>query len=156
NPVCMYAGAHKLEGGELGPSWLDYPTFEAAAAEGAMYLRQDVRLLDRIVKLGVDGLLELIQSGRLDPCAIDHVVCHYSSHFFREQIFALLEKAGIELPLEKWFTNLYTRGNVGSASVYVMLDELVRSGRVKPGERLFVMVPESGRFIVSYASLRAV
>ena len=81
-PVCMYAGAKKREHGELGPSWLDYPSFEAAAAEGTMYLRQDVRLLDRVVKLGVDGVLSLAQRGRFDRTAIDHVICHYSSHVF--------------------------------------------------------------------------
>ncbi|MFZ5891977.1 MAG: 3-oxoacyl-[acyl-carrier-protein] synthase III C-terminal domain-containing protein [Myxococcota bacterium] len=151
NPVCMYAGAQKRSDGGLGPGWLDYPNFEAAAAEGAMYLRQDVRLLDRIVKLGVDGVFALAQSGRLDVGAIDHVVCHYSSHVFKEQIFALLDKAGLVVPEHKWFTNLYTRGNVGSASIYVLLDELMRSGRVQPGQTVFAMIPESGRFVVSYA-----
>jgi 3-oxoacyl-[acyl-carrier-protein] synthase III len=156
NPVCMYAGARKLGDGELGPGWLDYPTFEAAAAEGAMYLRQDVRLLDRLVKLGVDGVFQLVQSGRLDTSAIDHVVCHYSSHVFKERIVALLDRAGIVVPEHKWFTNLYTRGNVGSASIYVLLDDLMRSGRVEPGQRVFAMIPESGRFIVSYAAFTVV
>jgi 3-oxoacyl-[acyl-carrier-protein] synthase III len=155
-PVCMYAGAKKREHGELGPSWLDYPSFEAAAAEGTMYLRQDVRLLDRIVKLGVDGVLSLAQRGRFDRTAIDHVICHYSSHVFKQQIEALLDKAGLSVPESKWFTNLYTRGNVGSASIFVLLDELVQSGRVEPGQRIFAMIPESGRFVVSYASFTAV
>ncbi|HET9934759.1 MAG TPA: beta-ketoacyl-ACP synthase III, partial [Polyangiaceae bacterium] len=156
NPVCMYAGAKKRSDGELGPGWLDYPSFEAAAAEGAMYLRQDVRLLERIVELGVDGFFGLVQRGKVDPALIDHVVCHYSSQAFKPRVFELLQKAGVVVPEPRWFTNLPTRGNVGSASVFVLLDELVRSGRVRPGERVFAMIPESGRFVVSYALFTAV
>src|SRR4029079_14932945 len=37
--TCMYAGAVKRPDGSLGPGWLDYPTFDAAAHEGAMFLR---------------------------------------------------------------------------------------------------------------------
>ena len=37
-------------------------------------------------------------------------------------------------------------GNVGSASIYIMLDELLRSGRLRDGQHLLCWVPESGRF----------
>ena len=140
----------------MGPGWLDYPRFEAAGQEGALFLRQDVRQLDALIQLGVDGFFRLVDEGRLVAPEIDYVVCHYSSQFFRTRIFELLAKAGAPLPEEKWFTNLNTRGNVGSASVFVLLEELVNGGRVRPGQQIFVMVPESGRFIVSYMQLTAV
>jgi len=154
--TCMYAGAVKRPDGSMGPGWLDYPTFEAAGQEGALFLRQDVRQLDALIRLGVDGFFRLVDEGRLVAPEIDHVVCHYSSQFFRTRIFELLAKAGAPLPEEKWFSNLTTRGNVGSASVFVLLEELVSSGRVRPGQQVFVMVPESGRFVVSYMKLTAV
>ena len=66
-------------------------------------------------------------------------------------------KAGASLPEEKWFSNLTTRGNVGSASVFVLLEELrERAAASGPGQQIFVMVPESGRFVVSYMKLTAV
>ena len=154
--TCMYAGAVKRPDGSMGPGWLDYPTFEVAGQEGALFLRQDVRQLDALIRLGVDGFFRLVDEGRLVAPEIDHVVCHYSSQFFRTRIFELLAKAGAPLPEEKWFSNLTTRGNVGSASVFVLLEELVNSGRVRPGQQVFVMVPESGRFVVSYMKLTAV
>jgi 3-oxoacyl-[acyl-carrier-protein] synthase-3 len=154
--TCMYAGAVKRADGTMGPGWLDYPSFDVAGDEGALFLRQDVRQLDGLVRLGVDGFLRLIDERRVVASEIDHVVCHYSSEFFRSAIFALLGKAGAMVPAERWFSNLTTRGNVGSASVYVLLEELVSSGRVQPGQQLFVMVPESGRFVVSYMKLTAV
>ncbi|WPB81337.1 3-oxoacyl-[acyl-carrier-protein] synthase III C-terminal domain-containing protein [Archangium violaceum] len=153
--VCMYAGANTSPQGELGPSWLDFPSFEAASREGAINLKQDIRLLDNMVKIGVDGYFDLLERGRLTP-DFDHFVCHYSSHFFREQIRRLLEQAGASIPEEKWFTNLYTKGNVGCASIYVLLEELFHSGKLQPGQRIFCMVPESGRFIASYMLLTVV
>jgi len=37
-----------------------------------------------------------------------------------------------------------------------MLDELLRSGQVKPGQRLLCFVPESGRFSSGFIHLTAV
>ncbi len=154
--TCMYAGAMKRQDGTMGPGWLDYPTFDIAGAEGALFLRQDVRQLDALIRLGIDGFFRLVDDGRLVARDIDHVVCHYSSQFFRSRILELLAAAGAPLPEEKWFSNLTTRGNVGAASVFVLLEELVNSGRVRPGQQIFVMIPESGRFVVSYMKLTAV
>ena len=94
----MYAGAVKRPDGSMGPGWLDYPTFEVAGQEGALFLRQDVRQLDALIRLGVDGFFRLVDEGRLVAPEIDHVVCHYSSQFFRTRIFELLAKAGAPLP----------------------------------------------------------
>jgi len=47
-------------------------------------------------------------------------------------------------------------GNVGSASIYIMLDELLRSGRLKDGQHLLCWVPESGRFSSGFIYLTAI
>ena len=53
-------------------------------------------------------------------------------------------------------TNLQTKGNTGSASIFIILDELFRSGRLQPGDRLLGFVPESGRFTGSLMHLTVV
>ncbi len=53
---------------------------------------------------------------------------------------------GVDIPQERWFTNLATKGNTGAASIYIINDELRRSGRLRTGQRLLCYVPESGRF----------
>jgi 3-oxoacyl-[acyl-carrier-protein] synthase-3 len=63
---------------------------------------------------------------------------------------------GARIPDDKWFTNLYTRGNTGSASIMIMLDDFVREGRADVGDTLLCMVPESGRFNVAYMHLTVV
>lgn len=152
-PVCMYAGTDSPE--QL-TSWMDYPSQEEAAQAGAINLRQNIRLLDTVVQLGVEGWLRLIEVGRVRPDDVDWLLCHYSSHFFRSQIVDLLEKAGCMIPEEKWFTNLYTRGNTGCASIYLMLEELFNSGKLQPGQTIFCFVPESGRFTTAYMMLTVV
>ena len=153
HPVCMYAGVKSPD--DL-KSWMDFPSQAAAAEQGAIDLRQNIRLLYKVVQLGVEGWLRLIEADRVRPDEVDWLLCHYSSHFFRSQIIDLLEKAGCMIPEEKWFTNLYTRGNTGCASIYLMLEELFNSGKLQPGQKIFCFVPESGRFTTAYLMLTVV
>jgi len=81
---------------------------------------------------------------------IDHFLCHYSSHHFRGKIADMLEMCGASIPQEKWFTNLYTRGNTGAASILIMLDEFLSETHPAAGETILCMVPESGRFNTAY------
>lgn len=152
-PLCMYAGT-KDETGQK--SWMDYPSYAEAVADGAINLRQNIRRLDDVIKLGVEGWLRLIELGKVKPSEIDWLLCHYSSHFFKGKIVELLDKAGCMVPEEKWFTNLYTRGNTGCASIYLMLEELFNSGKLQPGQKIFCFVPESGRFTTAYMMLSVV
>ncbi|MGB3515572.1 MAG: StlD/DarB family beta-ketosynthase [Elainellaceae cyanobacterium] len=152
-PVCMYAG---VDSPDTLKGWMDYPSYEAAARQGVINLRQNIRLLDQVIRLGIEGWLRLIERGRVRPEEIDWLLCHYSSHFFRGQIVDLLTKAGCMIPEEKWFTNLYTRGNTGCASIYLMLEELFQSGKLQPGQTIFCFVPESGRFTTAYMKLTVV
>lgn len=156
NSVCMFAGVNKMCDGTLSPSWWDYPSFEAAAQTGAINLKQDVRMLDDVVKLGVDGFFECIEEGWVDPDALDWIVCHYSSEFFKSRIFELLNLGGVRIPEERWFSNLTTKGNVGSASTFVLLEELFNSGKLQEGQRLLLMIPESGRSTMGYAIMTVV
>ena len=54
---------------------------------------------------------------------------------------------------DRWFTNLHSRGNTGAASIFVMLDEAWQGGRFRPGDRILLVVPESGRFSFAFAHL---
>jgi 3-oxoacyl-[acyl-carrier-protein] synthase III len=137
-------------------SWQDYSTYAQAETAGALLIRQNLRILDAIVRVGVEGFLRLIQAGKVAPSEIDHFVCHYSSHYFRGEILKHFQLMGCEVPEEKWFSNLYTKGNTGSAAMFIALEELFYSGKLKPGETIFCVVPESGRFCTAYMKLTVV
>ncbi|QGQ96449.1 3-oxoacyl-ACP synthase [Paenibacillus psychroresistens] len=153
---CMYSGANKTQTGEMDTTWLDYPTFQEAADAGALNVKQDIRLVQNMPKLGVDGFFRLIDEGKIAPNELDWIVCHYSSDFFRAEIFKLLNMGGLNIPEDKWFTNLYTKGNTGSASIYIMLEEMLNEGKLKMGQKICCIVPESGRFMMAYMMLTVV
>jgi 3-oxoacyl-[acyl-carrier-protein] synthase-3 len=159
---CMYVGPPKPDrhqgsrNGSRLASWLDYPSYHAAADDGAINLRQDVRMLGDVVRYAVRGLIDVVEKAALDPARIDWMVVHYSSHIFRDQSYELAAKAGFDIPVQRWFTNLYTRGNVGSASIFLLLADLLRSGRLAAGQTVLCLVPESGRFLFGYMLLRVV
>jgi 3-oxoacyl-[acyl-carrier-protein] synthase-3 len=71
-------------------------------------------------------------------------------------VIRALEKAGLPIPEERWFTNLSSTGNTGSAAIYIMVDELFRSGKLRDGQHLLCYVPESGRFSSGFIYLTVV
>ena len=60
------------------------------------------------------------------------------------------------VPQERWFSNLAEVGNVGSASIWLMLEAFLKSGRLRRGEKVLCVVPESGRAFVGFMMLEAV
>lgn len=143
--ACMYAGAEKNDGKLTG--WLSY-TPEQRAQQSIMSVKQDVKLLNNhVIEYTVEKLLvEIIEAKQFTPDSIDWFLPHYSSDFFREKVYQGLKNINFEIPYEKWFTNLHDKGNIGSASIYVMLDDLVNSGKLSSGEKILCYIPESGRF----------
>lgn len=153
---CMYTGMNKTAEGEQGKSWIDYDSFTAADEAGAINLKQDIRLVNNIVGLGVQHFFQLIEEGKMDPKNLDWLLCHYSSEYFKQPILDLLNKGGVTIPEEKWFTNLHSKGNTGAASIFIMLEELLYNKDLKDGQKILCMVPESGRFITSFMMLTVV
>ena len=153
---CMYVGKKDNVSLEDVYGWLDYPGYMEAASDGAINLHQSVNMLDDVIRVCINGVFELVEDGKLNPEQIDWWVTHYSSHIFREQAYDLLVRGGITIEPEKIFSNLYSRGNMGSASFYLMLEEMLNEGHLEPGRRLFCIVPESGRFLFGYVILKVV
>ncbi len=157
-PTCMYAGAVKEADGRL-TGWREFLRGAATSSdEAVMTVKQDARLLGRevIKTLVTESLAPLIKKYALAADRIDWFLPHYSSDFFRKPLYEALRAMDFEIPFDRWFTNLSTCGNTGSASFFIMLDELVRSGRLRPGQRLLGFVPESGRFSAGYLHLQVV
>jgi 3-oxoacyl-[acyl-carrier-protein] synthase-3 len=150
---CMYAGANKLEDGTLR-GWRQFDKQELIS-QGVFNVKQDVKLLNaQIIKTATDRMMpRIIKKHELSPDQIDWFLPHYSSNYFRKPLMEGLTKVGMEIPEERWFTNLSQKGNTGSASIYIILEELFHSGRLQKGEKLLCFIPESGRFSMCYMML---
>lgn len=150
---CMYVGSRDQT---LERTWQDYPTFGEAARDGAMALRQDMKLLPRLVKTGADEYVRLAESGMIDPDEVDHIAVHYSSETLRPFAQREFARRGLDIREDRWFSNLPTVGNVGCAAIYLILEEMLASGRIEEGQKVLCFVPESGRFTISFMLLTAV
>ena len=153
--TCMYAGGEKLDGGGFR-GWREFDA-EEIKEKTLFSLRQDVGLLgENIVPKGTAYFIEIIKRRGLDVNRLNWFLPHLSSEYFRQRIADELVRSGIDIPQEKWFTNLTRLGNVGAASIYFMLEELFHSGRLERGHTIFCMIPESARFSYIYALLTVV
>lgn len=150
--VCMYAGSEKLEDGTL-KSFSDYRS-EEWLKQSIFSVKQDTKLLDKyILDKGVESMKSAMDKHGVTPDDIDYLLPHVSSHYFVDGLYTRFANAGIEITRDKWFMNLRSVGNVGAGSVYLMLEELINSGKLQSGQRIMLCVPESARFTYSYACL---
>lgn len=152
---CMWAGASVENRTELVKGWATSGPV-AAHAQGAIALLQDFELLKRVIRAWVGVYLEKVDVKRIIPDSVDWLLCHYSAKSLREEIVSLLEKTDAMIPQQKWFSNLPRVGNIGAASIWVMLDEFLKSGRLQRGQKVLCVVPESGRALVGFMMLEAV
>jgi 3-oxoacyl-[acyl-carrier-protein] synthase-3 len=138
--------------------WREYASTVDAASHCAFTVKQDVRQLnEHVVKYCIERALpEVLRRRPLKPDDIRWFLPHYSSEYFRDPCHQAIKRVGFDIPQERWFTNLASVGNVGSASSYLMLEELVRRHAVEAGDRILLFVPESGRFSAAYALITAV
>jgi 3-oxoacyl-[acyl-carrier-protein] synthase-3 len=153
--TCMYQGAEKDSSGDLiswkvleEQKWLDKSIFS---------FKQDVKQLGKyVVDKGVDSITTALKKHNVSSEEIDFILPHISSMYFYEQFKTGLAETGFPFSDKKWFLNLPEVGNVGSASIYLMLEQIFNSGNLKRGQKLFLFNPESGRFSYSVALLTVV
>ncbi len=155
--TCMYAGAAKNADGSLR-GWREFDSLAQALKERAFLVKQDVKLLNsEIITTAVErALLPIIARHNLNATDITWFLPHYSSEYFRQRLYNGMQSAGFDIPMERWFSNLTTRGNTGAASIYIMLEELLGSGKLRRGDTILCFVPESGRFSMCYMLLTVV
>jgi 3-oxoacyl-[acyl-carrier-protein] synthase-3 len=153
--TCMLAGGVRQEEG-APKAWSHYSDPATAFHDGALMLTQDFELMKKMLPVWVSHYLSLIDEGRIVIPQVDHVVSHYSSHSLRVEVIDLLRKADAMIDEDKWFSNLYSKGNTGSASIFILLEELFNSGRLKRGEKILCHVPESGRALNGFMMLEVV
>ncbi len=155
-PPCMYSGAEKNDDDSL-TGWQLFSTQECAE-RSVFTVKQDVKLLnEHVVRATLtEPLRELVKKHDLAGQQIDWFLPHFSSNYFADPAAAGVVEAGLNIPRKNWFTNLVQKGNTGSASPFIMLDELFHSGRIQKGHKLLMFIPESGRFSSGFIFMEAV
>lgn len=160
-PTCMQLGlgSHRAEtvgALDANASYLDFDSLAEAEAAGHFALRQNLRILPNLFEIAVHEYAHLVQNGWVGSDEVAHFLCHYSSEALGKVCDELMNQAGLGIARDKWFSNLSTCGNTGSASIFIMLADFLQQKSLKAGQKILAFVPESGRFTVSYFMLTVV
>lgn len=144
-PTCMFMAAELEEDGRLR-GWKEF-TPEEIKDRSVMVGKQDIRQLKKyIIKYWVDHIEYCLRKHDVDPSKVKYVIPHVSSMFFYGKLNEEIVNRKIDLTAERWFTNLTRVGNIGSAAIFSALGELTQSGSLEKGDKILLLVPESGRF----------
>ena len=144
-PTCMYMGGDLDEQGVL-IGWKHFND-EQRAKQSIWCVKQNVKILnEHAIRLFVDAIVYAFQKHDIDPNSINYVIPHISSMFFYHKLDEEIQRRKIPLDESRWFTNLTSVGNIGSVSIFAALDELVKTKSLVDGEKILLLVPESGRF----------
>ncbi len=150
--TCMYMACEKEENGRV-KSFMDFSQQELID-QSILSIKQDVKILGaNIVSLGFKKMIQTLNDKGIKPEDLSYFLPHMSSYFFESKIEDALTEYGYPIPKEKWFTNLKSKGNVGAGSIYLMVDELFNSNKLKKGDTILLAVPESARFSYVFSLL---
>jgi 3-oxoacyl-[acyl-carrier-protein] synthase-3 len=121
-----------------------------------MILSQNIKTLAKYMaplsKKAVEGAL-CAHDETLDCYTV--VLPHMSSYYFEPSVKKIMTELSPQREVPYW-TNLRTAGNTGAASIFIMLDEYLKTKPMKSGERILLFVPESGQFNYVLISLTVV
>ncbi len=111
------------------------PASEASLEERQHFIKMHgKKLFPFAVRAMEESLRTVMGEGGIGPEDLDLVVPHQAN---QRIIDAVRERLG--LPEDKVISNIARYGNTSSASIPISLDEVVRAGRVKVGDRIAFM-----------------
>jgi 3-oxoacyl-[acyl-carrier-protein] synthase-3 len=121
-----------------------------------MVLSQDIGILARyMMPLSKQATEDALRAHGETLDAYTMFLPHLSSYYFEPAIKKSLAELSPNREVPYW-TNLRTAGNTGAASIFVMLDEYLKTQPVTNGDRILLFVPESGQFNYVIISLTVV
>ena len=124
--------------------------------KGKPLLSQDIKILSKnMPRLSEQAVEEALSKNNETLDNYTAVLPHMSSYFFESSVKEIMAKLSPHKEITYW-TNLKTAGNTGAASIYIMLDEYLKTQTVNQGDRLLLFVPESGQFNYVLMSLTVV
>jgi 3-oxoacyl-[acyl-carrier-protein] synthase-3 len=121
-------------------------------------LSQDIEVLTQYMGPCIEKVVTEAMAKHDDhPGKYKVMLPHLSSFFFRRIMFKVFRSfGGSQRDSFAHWTNLATKGNTGAASIFIMLDEFVRTHELENGDRLLLFIPESGQFNFVLVSLKVV
>lgn len=138
--IAMTQGANGKKGMALYryEGQVNTPFREVAATEeeskGSGYLEMNGQEVFRFAVSQVpDSIQKVLEKAGWDKSEVDHYILHQANARIIQSIAKRIGE-----PEEKFPMNLHNYGNMSSASIPVLLDELNRAGKLKRGEKIIM------------------
>lgn len=151
--TCMYMGAELKTDGEL-KGWKEFSIGELQN-KSILSICQNFKILMSGMKYWVDFIEEVISRHNIDTSSINYIVPHISSMFIGEELKKEMQRRDVRL-YDNWYVNLAEVGNIGSASIFIGLEGLLKNRELQRGNKILLLVPESARFSYGMALLTVV
>ena len=121
---------------------------------GLHHLWQDFSAVnDNAAPLLLQGLLRFTEQLRIDPGTVDHYVVSIPTwQLYEDHIPAFLDRLNITRDRIKFRSDKI--GYCGGASTLIHLDEMARSGEIKPGDLAVVHAVESSKWMTAGFAVR--
>lgn len=144
-PTCMFAGAEKRDDGEL-KGWKEFESSDYAG-KSLFTVKQDIKLLGReLIRYWVNHIEDSLSKHNMALNDIDYVIPHASSMIIYKNLVSEIKDRGILFDENRWYTNLTKVGNIGSAAIFAALHDFWDTYNLVSGQKILLLVPESGRF----------
>ena len=125
---------------------LEQTPFEKNYVKGQPLVMKGRELFRQAVSESSKDIMRLLSRQGLTPSDIDHYLIHQANKRIVDGIRSLLKE-----PEEKFPTNIEFYGNTSSASIPILLDELLANGRIHKGDK--IVMSAFGAGFVSAACL---
>ena len=122
--------------------------------EGIHHFGQDYDMVNRVgPQVKAEGVSRMFSQLKIKPEEVDHLIITVPTQKLEDSCKKVVqEKVGV--PGDKWRSNVEQKGYCGGGSVTNTLDELLETGRFKPGELLIGFVTESSKWMVGGFALK--
>jgi 3-oxoacyl-[acyl-carrier-protein] synthase-3 len=108
------------------------PASARTVAEGGHFIKMRGKELFKVAVRGMeDSLRQALDRAGLVPADLDLIIPHQAN---LRIVDATRERLGV--PEDRMVVNIERFGNTSSASIPISLDEVVRAGRLKPGDHV--------------------
>ncbi|MFK7759250.1 MAG: beta-ketoacyl-ACP synthase III [Phycisphaerales bacterium] len=138
---------HKMHADGGGAKHLFIPSCEIDFPEGAEFDDRKINKVQMngqaVFKFAVtkfqEVIAETLEDVQMSADQVDHYVCHQANLRILD---SARERFGI--PSEKLLVNIDKYGNTVGASIPLVFDELMRDGKIKPGQRVMFLAFGAG------------
>lgn len=139
-------------GNKLDPSmWLKFGSadfnLKTAYERGIHHFGQDYSTVNKLApKLGVQALKRFMNNLNIQGNDLDNLVVTLPSYSLENTTKSLVEKE-LNIPANKWFSNVEEKGYCGGASLINCVDDMIANDILTKGKKIICFAVESSKWM---------